>query len=119
MSIEAIFFDVGNTLLFPNREKILQPLHLRQVFPSEELLQQIERETKLEFDALVESHSAVDHGFWWMFYARLLRELGIPDQASCGDLVARTQTSSNWCDIRPGTREALLRLRERYRLAVI
>jgi HAD superfamily hydrolase (TIGR01509 family) len=119
MSIEAIFFDVGNTLLFPNRQKILHPLHSRQAFPSEELLQRIERETKLEFDALVESHSAVDHGFWWMFYTRLLRELGVPDQAILSDLVVRTQSSSNWCDIRPGTREALLRLGQRYRLAVI
>jgi putative hydrolase of the HAD superfamily len=119
MAIEALFFDVGNTLLFPNRKKMLYALHARQVFPSEELLQQIERETKREFDALVESHSAVDHGFWWMFYSRLLRELGMPDKSTCADLVARTQTSSNWCDIRPGTREALQRLAERYRLAVI
>ena len=119
MSIEAIFFDVGNTLLFPNRKKMLYSLHARQVFPSEELLQKIERETKQEFDALLESHSAIDHGFWWMFYMRLLRELGIPDKNTCENLVARTQMSSNWCDIRPGTREALLRLREQYRLAVI
>ena len=119
MGIEAIFFDVGNTLLFPNRKKMLQGLHSRQVFPSEELLQRIERESKRNFDALVESHSAVDHGFWWMFYTRLLQELGIPDEALCADLVARTQTSANWCDIRPGTREALLRLGEHYRLAVI
>jgi HAD superfamily hydrolase (TIGR01509 family) len=119
MAIEALFFDVGNTLLFPNREKMLYSLHSRQVFPSEQLLQSIERETKQEFDALVESHFAIDHGFWWMFYSRLLRELGIPEETTCADLVARTQTSSNWCDIRPGTREALLRLRRRYRLAVI
>jgi len=119
MAIEALFFDVGNTLLFPNRKKMLRSLHERQVFPSEELLQKIERETKQEFDALVESHSAVDHGFWWMFYSRLLNELGMPDEAICTDLVARTQTSSNWCDIRPGTREALQRLGKRYRLAVI
>lgn len=119
MALDALFFDVGNTLLFPNREKMLYSLHKRSIFPAEDLLRQIERETKQEFDALVESHSAVDHGFWWMFYSRLLRELGIPDEATCADLVARTQTSANWCDIRPGTREALLRLRGRYRLAVI
>jgi HAD superfamily hydrolase (TIGR01509 family) len=119
MAIEVLFFDVGNTLLFPNRKKMLRSLHDRQVFPSEELLQSIERETKQQFDALVESHSAVDHGFWWMFYSRLLNELGLPDESTCADLVARTQTSSNWCDIRPGTREALQRLAKRYRLAVI
>ena len=119
MALEALFFDVGNTLLFPNRKKMLRSLHDRQVFPSEELLQQIERETKQQFDALVENHSAIDNGFWWMFYSRLLNELGIPDENTCADLVARTQTSSNWCDIRPGTREALQRLATRYRLAVI
>lgn len=119
MAIDALFFDVGNTLLFPNRKKMLRSLHDRQVFPSEELLQSIERETKQQFDALVESHSAIDHGFWWMFYTRLLSELGTPDESTCADLVARTQTSSNWCDIRPGTREALQRLAKRYRLAVI
>lgn len=119
MAIEVLFFDVGNTLLFPNRKKMLRSLHDRQVFPSEELLQSIERETKQQFDALVESHSAVDHGFWRMFYSRLLNELGLPDESTCADLVARTQTSSNWCDIRPGTREALQRLAKRYRLAVI
>lgn len=119
MAIEALFFDVGNTLLFPNRKRMLRSLHERQVFPSEELLRQIERETKQKFDALVESHSAIDHGFWWMFYSRLLGVLGIPDEDTCADLVARTQRSSNWCDIRPGTREALQRLGKRYRLAVI
>ena len=119
MPLEALFFDVGNTLLFPNRKKMLHPLHERQIFPSGELLQRIERETKQQFDALVESHSAIDHGFWWMFYSRLLREIGMSNESTCADLVARTQTSSNWCDIRPGTREALQRLAKRYRLAVI
>jgi HAD superfamily hydrolase (TIGR01509 family) len=119
MALEALFFDVGNTLLFPSREKMLRSLHARQVFPSEELLQDLERRTKRDFDELVESHATVDHGFWWMFYTQLLRELGIPNESTCGDLVACTQISANWCKIRPGTREALLRLGERYRMAVI
>ena len=119
MPIEALFFDVGNTLLFPSREKMLRSLHAQQVFPPEELLQAVERQTKQEFDSLVESHSAVDHGFWEMFYSRLLDELGIPDEIMCADLVACTRVSANWCVIRPGTREALLRLRQRFRLGVI
>ncbi len=119
MAIEALFFDVGNTLLFPSREKMLRSLHARQVFPSEELLQRVERQTKREFDELVQRHATVDHGFWWMFYTRLVGDLGISDESTCGDLVACTQISANWCDIRPGTREALLRLGERYRMAVI
>lgn len=119
MPIEAIFFDVGNTLLFPNRERMLKSLHGKGVVPPEDLLQSIERSTKNEFDELMENHRSVDHGFWWMFYSRLLRELDIPDEKTCGDLVACTQISANWCEIRPGTREALMRLRNKYRLAVI
>jgi putative hydrolase of the HAD superfamily len=119
MAVKALFFDVGNTLLFPNRERMLRALHSRQVFPPEKLMREVERETKHEFDALVESHAAVDHGFWHIYYTRLLKELGISEDSICSDLVARTRISANWCDIRPGTREALMRLAERYRLGVI
>ena len=119
MPLRALFFDVGNTLLFPNRERMLWPLHDRGVFPSEDLLREIERETKWEFDSLVESNSAVDHGFWQIYYSHLLDRLGTPDEAICHDLVTRTRISANWCDIRPGTRESLMRLGETYRLGVI
>jgi putative hydrolase of the HAD superfamily len=67
----------------------------------------------------MENHAEVDHGFWEMYYSRLLDELGVPSETTCADLVARTRVSANWCDIRPGTREALLRLRRKYRLGVI
>ncbi len=119
MPLKALFFDVGNTLLFPNREEMLRPLHDRGAFPSEDLLQEIERLTKREFDSLLESNSAVDHGFWQIYYSHLLDQLGTPDETICHDLVTRTRISANWYDIRPATREALLRLAEKYRLGVI
>jgi len=119
MAIKALFFDVGNTLLFPNRQHMLRSLHAREIFPSEELMQEVERQTKREFDALLESHGSVDHGFWNIYYTRLLRELGIADGDICSDLVTCTRISANWCDIRPGTREALLRLAGKYQLGVI
>lgn len=119
MRPRALFFDVGNTLLFPNRKQMLRCLHERQVFPSEELLGEIERRTKREFDSLLEKNASVDHGFWNIYYSHLLQDLGISDDAVCADLVLRTRNSANWCDIRPGTREALQRLKTRYRIAVI
>jgi len=119
MPIKALFFDVGNTLLFPNRNKMLAPLHQRQIFPSTELLQKIERQTKREFDSLAESDSTVDHGFWQIYYSHLLDELATPDEAIRADLVSRTRISANWRDIRPHTREVLLRLAKNYRLGVI
>lgn len=119
MAIKALFFDVGNTLLFPNRQKMLRALHQRGVFPPEELLRKIERETKHEFDQLQESHAAVDCGFWRIFYTRLLKQLDVADESVCNDLVARTRISANWCDIRPKTRETLLSLGRKYRMGVI
>jgi HAD superfamily hydrolase (TIGR01509 family) len=119
MSITALFFDVGNTLLFPNHKQMLRALDERQLFPSLDLLQQVERQTKREFDLLQGSHSAVDQGFWDIYYSHLLEELGYADDGICKTLVSCTRVSANWCEIRPGTREALTRLAEKYRLGVI
>ncbi len=119
MPIKTLFFDVGNTLLFPDHEVMLYPLHQRGIFPSGHLLQRLERKTKHEFDSLQEKNPAIDHGFWDIYYSHLLHELGLPDEAICVDLVTRTRVSGNWRDIRPHTREILLRLARNYRLGVI
>jgi HAD superfamily hydrolase (TIGR01509 family) len=115
----ALFFDVGNTLLFPNRKLMLRALHERQLFPSEELLREVERRTKPEFDTLLESHDSIDHGFWRIYYSRLLAELGEPDDLICANLVACTRVSANWREIPSGSREILERLKRNHRLAVI
>jgi len=117
--LKTIFFDVGNTLLFPNWDRILAALHQRNVLPTLDQLQSFERKTKNEFDAILESGSAVDHGFWYMFYAHLMESLEIEDPPLLDQLVADTRISANWCMIRPGTRDALLRLANKYRLGVI
>lgn len=119
MSAKALFFDVGNTLLFPDHKRMLHALHDRQIFPSDDLLKQIERRTKREFDSLLEGHSAIDHGFWHIYYSYLLEELRLQDDSVHADLVSRTRISANWCEIRPRTREALQRLAKHFRLAVI
>jgi putative hydrolase of the HAD superfamily len=119
MPAKALFFDVGNTLLFPDHKRMLHALHDRQIFPSDDLLKQIERRTKREFDSLLESHSAIDHGFWHIYYSHLLEELRLQDDSVHADLVSRTRISANWCEIRPRTREALQRLAKHFRLAVI
>jgi putative hydrolase of the HAD superfamily len=118
-SVEAVFFDVGNTLLFPNRPRILAPLHARKVVPSLEQLHAMERRTKKEFDALVQQDGKPDHSFWFLFYSHLLEEFGIGDAGLRNSLVEATQLSSNWDDVRPGTREILERIGSRYRIGVI
>lgn len=116
--LKTIFFDVGNTLLFPDRSHILAPLHQRKLNPSLDQWHSIERKTKKEFDILQHDGKA-DHGFWYLFYSHLLQELGVDDGALRDQMVEATRISANWRDIRPGTREILLRLGQRYPLAVI
>jgi len=117
VAVKTIFFDVGNTLLFPNRQHILSVLNGHQ--PSLEQWHAIERETKRKFDDVVQHGGIVDHGFWWMFYSRLLQDLDIASDGLRDQLVNATRVSSNWCVIRPGTREDLERFGQRYRLGVI
>ena len=113
----SIFFDVGNTLLFPNRARILAPLP-EQKRPTLQAWQALERRTKKEFDEGL-TKGKVDHGFWWTFHTHLLNELDAFEDGLRDELVANTQNSANWDQILPGTREALDRIREQYAIAVI
>ena len=112
----VIFFDVGNTLLFPNRAKMLAPIASDR-HPTLEQWQALERRTKKEFDEGMLS-GRVDHGFWFTFHTYLLEQLGEPLTVRDA-LVANTQNSGNWDQIPPGTREALCRIAKRFRIAVI
>jgi putative hydrolase of the HAD superfamily len=116
----VIFFDVGNTLLFPNRSRMLTPLASER-HPTLAEWQARERRTKREFDQSMQS-GKVDHSFWWMFHSSLLEDLG--ENASTRDallpeLVRNTQNSANWDQILPGTCEALKRIGQGFRTAVI
>jgi HAD superfamily hydrolase (TIGR01509 family) len=117
--LKTIFFDVGNTLLFPDRPHILAPLHQQKLTPSLEQWHAIERKTKKEFDEILKHDGRSDHSFWYLFYSHLLEEFGVHDDALRNALVDATRISANWRDIRPGTRETLLRLGRRHPLAVI
>ena len=116
--IQAIFFDVGNTLLFPNKDVILEPLRERTSPPDLELWHSVERRTKKEFDMEMADGRA-DRSFWYLFYTHLLEELGINDNSLRDKLVNATRISANWGAIRPRTRETLDRIGEQYRIGVI
>ncbi len=121
--VKAIFFDVGNTLLFPNRKRIHAPLEERGIVPDGEHLRDLECRTKNRFDGMMIADGTADHSFWWMFYSQLLSEIGLQNQADAGpildQLVTGIRNSANWDQIRPGTAEQLHQIGERYRIAVI
>src|SRR5271168_3918500 len=112
-----IFFDVGNTLLFPNRARMLAPLPESQ-HPTLERWQALERRTKQEFDQEMLGGKS-DHSFWWTFHTYLLEEIGSLQDGIRHQLVENTQNSANWDQILPGTRDALERIRQDYQIAVI
>jgi putative hydrolase of the HAD superfamily len=118
----VIFFDIGNTLLFPNRAKMLAPIASPR-HPTLEQWQALERRTKTKFDLGMQS-GRVDHGFWWIFHNYLLDDLNesFDDETReelVRELVRNTQNSGNWDRILPGTQAALDRIREKFRIAVI
>jgi HAD superfamily hydrolase (TIGR01662 family) len=112
-----IFFDVGNTLLFPNRAKMLAPLP-EDRHPTLAAWQALERRTKHEFDQGLMA-GKIDHGFWWTFHTYLLQQLDALEDGVRDSLVENTQKSANWDQILPGTRDALERIRQQYAIAVI
>jgi putative hydrolase of the HAD superfamily len=116
---KVIFFDVGNTLLFPNRARIHAPLTERGFQPDPEYLRDLERRMKNEFDSMMTQDGSHDHSFWSMFYSQLLVEIGLKDDAVRDQLVTGIRNSANWDVVPPGTREHLQQIGERYPIAVI
>jgi hypothetical protein len=53
MARKFVFFDVGSTLLFANRDRMLQPLYERGIVPSEKDLRALECIVKNEFDDIL------------------------------------------------------------------
>ncbi len=121
-SPKVVFFDVGNTLLFPNRERIHAPLTERGIVPAAEHLRDLECRTKNKFDGMMQNGDT-DHSFWQMFYTELLSEIGLriglKNDAIRDQLVSSIRNSANWDQIRPGTAERLQKIAGRYRIAVI
>jgi putative hydrolase of the HAD superfamily len=117
--IKTIFFDVGNTLLFPNRERIHEPLKKRGVTPDSNHLRDIECRIKNRFDSLMQQDGSHDHSFWLMYYTQLLEEIGLNDNAVRDQLVTSIRDSGNWDQIRSGTRGELEQIASRYRIGVI
>jgi len=116
---KVIFFDVGNTLLFPNRDRIHAPLAERGFHPDPERLRDLECRTKNQFDALMTTNGSPDHSFWWMFYSQLLFEIGLHDDAVLEQLVSGIRDTANWDQIRLGTADHLRAIGQSYRIAVI
>jgi len=117
--VRAIFFDAGNTLVFPDRAKTLAPLIARGVAVSEEFIFASERAARHFRDANAAGDPKhTDQQYWNIFYGEMLSHFPA-HQDALPELVAAARSSSSWCVVPPGTRETLLALKRKYRLGVI
>jgi len=117
--VKAVFFDVGNTLLFPNRGRIHAPLAALGLAPDAVHLRALEQRIKNEFDALMTADGSHDHSFCWMYYTQLFADLGIKDDTLRDDLVNTIRNSANWDQIFAGTCDYLNVIATQYQIAVI
>jgi putative hydrolase of the HAD superfamily len=119
LGVRAIFFDAGNTLVFPDRDKTLAPLKSRGVHVSDEVIFAAERASRRFRDANAHGDAKhTDQQFWDIYYLELLSKL--PEyQFLVPELVAAARNSGSWSVVPPGTREQLLHLKQSYRLAII
>ena len=126
MKIEAIFFDVGGTLLHPDLERLLQPLLVRRR-PGPELLAEADRAAKYATPPRAAGRSSgeavaggesINKGHWRVYFEKLLMLMeGCDDLLE--ELVARAGDSSYWTMMDPEVPQALARLRQNGRLAII
>jgi HAD superfamily hydrolase (TIGR01549 family) len=121
VKLTAIFFDAGNTLVFPDLNRTLAPLHARGIRPRDDQLLAAERIARRRRDDAA-ANGAVklgDREYWEAYYDELLRNFGITDAELRHSLIDEARRSANWEYVLPGTREALLTLKQRYQLGLI
>jgi HAD superfamily hydrolase (TIGR01509 family) len=116
VTIKAIFFDVGNTLLFLDWQRIFASLGYA---PSREQLCAAERVAKLQLDADCIAAGRPNSTYWQTYFTTLLRQLGLADESQIPTLRALACTSSSWRIPAAGVHEVLPRLKQQYRLGVI
>lgn len=121
MSLKAIFFDVGGTLVFPDEQRTLEPLAAKGLKPTSAQLFAAERDAKAALDRTLLRHAGngVDKSYWDNYYSALLAQFDLCDDELKQALIRRAQTSSNWTRLAADTRAVLQDLAREYRLGII
>jgi putative hydrolase of the HAD superfamily len=117
MGLQAVFFDAGNTLVFPDPAKTLAPLAARGMVVADDHLFAAERAARHYRDAHPNPSPNTDFEYWHT-YARELVGHDVEDDL-IKEMIAAAQKSSHWTVVAPGTRDVLLRLKRRFKVGLI
>ena len=129
-AIRAIFFDAGNTLVFPRVEELAQEITAQGYPATVEDFRAADRRGRAKLDEFLwpllrqgQIPQSADHVYWKAYLCALMEQVHVPG-AKCGDvtagLEARFREVTLWSHIFPETPVFLDSLRARgYYLGVI
>ncbi|HLY09866.1 MAG TPA: HAD family hydrolase [Planctomycetota bacterium] len=121
--ITHLFFDAGNTLVFPNFVLVAETLAARGHAVDPATLERAELETRFQLDDPELVKSSNDGARWSLYFETIFRRSGIRDAALIGSVLAELReihrTSNLWEVVPPDVPAALRELKGRYRMSVI
>lgn len=121
--ITHLFFDAGNTLVFPNLPLVAERLarHGAKVPLAE--LEASEAKTRFKLDDADYVRNSTDDVRWNRYFEMIFRTCGVTDagliEAVLGELRVIHRTSNLWELVPPEVPAALQTLKSRYRMSVI
>ena len=121
--ITHLFFDAGNTLVFPNFELISGKLADRGRRVTAAELERGEIRARFEMDDAELIRTSNDHARWMLYFRTIFRHCGVADEPLVAGLLeelnAIHKVSNLWEIVPPEVPAALESLRGHYRLSVI
>jgi putative hydrolase of the HAD superfamily len=121
--ITHLFFDAGNTLVFPNFGLISEKLAARGPKVAPEELERGEQKARFKLDDPDLIRSSNDHSRWTLYFETIFRYCGVTESSLVRDVLAELQAihrvSNLWEIVPPEVPAALEALKPRYRLSVI
>lgn len=122
--LRAIYFDAGNTLLFPDRHRLLAVVRRLGISADASRFEEIEYRARQRLAELAQrSGRGTESHVWNEYFGTIFREWGVPEAklAAVTERVRQMHEELDlWSLVPEGTHEALVTLRRRgFRLGVI
>jgi HAD superfamily hydrolase (TIGR01549 family) len=121
--ITHLFFDAGNTLVFPNFTLVSEKLAARGARVDPATLERAEQETRFQLDNPELVKSSNDNDRWSLYFETIFRRSGVTDQALISAVLEELRmihrTSNLWEIVPPEVPLVLASLKGRYRMSVI
>jgi len=121
--ITHLFFDAGNTLVFPNLPLVAEKLSQRGARVALSDLERIEQETRFKLDDPELIRSSNDGARWTLYFETIFRRCGVTDPGVIGTVLHELRTihhtSNLWELVPPDVPAALRGLQGSFRMSVI